>query len=75
MSRYVGVKGNRHLVKDLRSNAVININNSEIEQAKERKRRTLEKKQQLETLEQDVAGLKDDMVEIKSLLKSLLEKQ
>lgn len=75
MSRYVGIKGNRNLLKDLKSNAVLNINSSEIEQAKERKKISLEKKQKLEALERDVDAIKDDMAQIKSLLKSLLEKQ
>lgn len=74
MSRYYGVKGNRDLVKDMKSNAVININTTEIEQAKERKRRMLEKQQEEEKLKQDVSNLKDDMAEIKSLLKQLVEK-
>lgn len=75
MRKLVGVKGNRGLAKDLGSNAVININNSEIQRAKEIKATQLRKKQEEETLRAKVDSLESDVSEIKSLLKQILEKQ
>ncbi len=38
MSKYVPVKGHSGLVRDTETNALINVNAPEIEQARERKR-------------------------------------
>ena len=73
--KYIGVKGQSGLVKDPKSNAVLNINSSEIQAAKERKKRMLEKLKEEEALKNDVAELKSDMTEIKFLLQQLLEKK
>jgi len=75
MKNYIPVSGNSNLVKDPRSNAVININNDEIRAAKERKIKMQEKAKEEELLKQDVQNLKEDMSEIKSLLQQLLEKK
>jgi len=75
MKNYIPVSGNSNLVKDPRSNAVININNDEIRAAKERKKRMQEKAKEEQLLKQDVQDLKEDMSEIKSLLQQLLEKK
>ena len=75
MKNYIPVSGNSNLVKDPRSNAVININNDEIRAAKERKIKMQEKAKDEELLKQDVQNLKEDMSEIKSLLQQLLEKK
>ena len=73
--KYVEVKGHSGLVKDPKSNAVLNINSSEIQAAKERKKRMLEKLKEEEALKNDVAELKSDMTEIKFLLQQILEKK
>jgi len=73
MSKYVPVKGYSGLVRDTETNALINVNSSEIEQARERKRLKLQKKEEEQTLKIRVESIENDLTEIKSLLKALLE--
>ena len=72
MSNLIPVKGNSDLVRDSRTNQIINTNNTEYEQyLARRKKRKLEKEKSL-SVEQDLATLKNEMNEIKSLLKELV---
>tara|TARA_B100000424_G_scaffold257075_1_gene237656 strand:- start:109 stop:336 length:228 start_codon:yes stop_codon:yes gene_type:complete len=72
MSNFVPVEGNSDLVRDSRTNQIINTNNTEYEQyLARRKKRKLEKEKSL-SVEQDLATLKNEMNEIKSLLKELV---
>ena len=72
MSNFVPVEGNSDLVRDSRTNQIINTNNTEYEQyLARRKKRKLEKEKSL-SVEQDIATLKNEMNEIKSLLKELV---
>lgn len=73
MSKYVPVKGYSGLVRDTQTNALINVNSVEIEQARERKRLKLQKKEEEQTLKTRVETIENDLTEIKSLLKALLE--
>lgn len=54
-------------VRDMRTNAIINVDNEALSAYKKRKRATL-------TLQNDVNSLKQEMQEIKSLLVKLLDK-
>jgi len=67
------VEGNPGLVRDKNTNAILNINNNEIRQARKRKKVWQEEKEKTERLSQEVSELKNDMNEIKSLLKQVLE--
>ena len=72
MSNFIKVEGNDHLVRDSNTNQIINTNESEYQQyIARRKRRKLEKEKSL-SVEQDLASLKNEMNEIKSLLKELV---
>ena len=72
MSNFNPVEGNSDLVRDSRTNQIINTNNTEYEQyLARRKKRKLEKEKSL-SVEQDLATLKNEMNEIKSLLKELV---
>ena len=72
MSNFIPVEGNSDLVRDSRTNQIINTNNTEYEQyLARRKKRKLEKEKSL-SVEQDLATLKNEMNEIKSLLKELV---
>ena len=72
MSNFIPVEGNSDLVRDSRTNQIINTNNTEYEQyLARRKKRKLEKEKSL-SVEQDLATLKIEMNEIKSLLKELV---
>lgn len=63
---YKKVEGHPGLIKDERG-VVLNNNISEIEAARERKRLRKEKEQEIESLKQDVSELKD-------MLKQIIEK-
>ena len=72
MSNYIPVEGNNDLVRDPKTNQIINTNSSAYGQyISQRKRRKLEKEKSL-SVEQDLASLKNEMNEIKSLLKELV---
>lgn len=64
----VKVEGHPGLVRDTNSGAILNINSSEIEAARERKKLRKQKDQEFE-------NLKNEVSEIKELLLKLVEKQ
>ena len=72
MSNYIPVEGNSDLVRDPRTDSIINTNSNAYEQyISQRKKRKLEKEKSL-NIEKDLANLKSEMNEIKSLLKELV---
>lgn len=74
MSKYVPVKGHSGLVRDTESNALINLNAAEIEQARERKRLKLQKREEEKSLKDKVEAMESELTEIKSMLKILINK-
>jgi len=64
----VKVEGHTGLVKDTKTGAILNINSTEVEQARERKRLRKQKDKEFEDLKHEVS-------EIKDLLHKLIEKQ
>lgn len=74
MSKYVPVKGFSGLVRDTENNALINTSASEIELARERKKIKLQKKAEEKSLYARVDTIEDELSEIKSLLKILINK-
>ena len=72
MSNFIPVEGNTDLVRDSNTDQIINTNNSQYEQyIARRKKRKLEKEKSL-NVEEDLANLKSEIGEIKSLLKELV---
>ena len=72
MSNFIKVEGSDHLVRDRNTNQIINTNDSEYQQyIARRKQKKLEKEKSL-SAEEDLANLKSEMSEIKSLLKELV---
>ena len=72
MSNFIPVEGNADLVRDPKTDQIINTNTSAYEQyISQRKRRKLEKEKSF-SVEEDLASLKSEMSEIKSLLKELV---
>ena len=72
MSNFIPVEGSTDLVRDPKTDQIINTNTSAYQQyIAQRKRRKLEKEKSL-SVEQDLASLKSEMNEIKSLLKELV---
>ena len=72
MSKFIPVEGNNDLVRDPRTDQIINTNTSAYEQyISQRKRRKLDKEKSL-SVEEDLANLKSYLSEIISLLKELV---
>jgi hypothetical protein len=69
---YVKVKGHDHFVRDPRTNAIINTNKSQYNEYLLHKESKVKEQQKIQELEENVANMKDDLNEIKSLLRSLI---
>lgn len=68
---YLKVEGYSHLYRDPKTNSIINRNMSEYQEYVSRKNIKNEENQKIQNLEVDIANMKDDLNEIKSLLRSL----
>ena len=66
------LEGNKDLARDPQTNAIINVNGLDYTQYLSTKNVKFEKNQKLQTVEQDLANVKGELNEIKSLLKELL---
>ena len=72
MSNLIPVKGNSDLVRDPNTDQIINTNRNAYQQyVNRREKRKLEKEKSL-NIEEDLANLKSEMNEIKSLLRELV---
>lgn len=69
---YLKVDGFTNLVRDPNTNSIINTNMSEYQQYLARRNVKSEENQKLESLESDVTNIKNDLDEIKSLLRRLI---
>ena len=66
------LKGNKDLARDPQTNAIVNVNGLDYSQYLSTRNVKSEKNQKLQTVEQDLANVKGELNEIKSLLKELL---
>ena len=71
MKSHIKVEGHTNLVRDNRTGAILNTNTTEIERARKLKQVSDERKEHINSLTEDVKGLKEDMNEIKQLLLKL----
>lgn len=69
---YIKVSGHSDLVRDPETNSIINRNRSEYDEYITRRNLKLEEDQKVQTIEEEVASIKSDVNEIKSLLRELL---
>ena len=65
-------KGHKDLARDPKTNAIVNVNGLDYSQYLSTRNVKSEKTQKLQTVEQDLANMKGELDEIKSLLKELL---
>ena len=72
MSKFVKVKSDVSLVRDMDSNAIVNQNQSEFDKFMSLSKKKYKEKNELDTMKSDLDALKSDMEEIKSLLKSMV---
>ena len=69
---YIKVSGHSDLVRDPETNSIINRNKSEYDEYMMRKSLKSEENQKIQTIENEVASMKDDINEIKGLLRRLV---
>ena len=72
MSNYIPVEGNSDLVRDPNTDQIINTNENAYQQYIIHRQKRRSEKEKALTVEQDLANLKSELVEIKSLLKELV---
>ena len=69
---YYRVEGHNQLRRDPRTNSIINVDMTEHLEYISRRNVKGEESQKIQNLESDVANMKDDLEEIKNLLRSLV---
>ena len=69
---YIKVKDNEHLVRNSKSNCNVNTNKAEYEEYLARRKLKKGEKNKVDNLERDVSTLRDEITEIKDLLRSLV---
>lgn len=69
---YLKVKGHNNLLRDPQTNSIINTNTSEYQEYISRRNIKQNEEQKIQSIEEDVAMMKDDLNEIKALLRSLI---
>ena len=72
MSKFLKVKSDVSLVRDMDSNAIVNQNQSEYDKFMSFSKKKYKEQNELDTMKSDLDALKTDIEEIKSLLKSMV---
>ena len=72
MKKYVKVEAQDNLVRDMSSNAIVNNNKNEYENFLRISEQKYKEKKEFEKLKTDVNSMKNDLDEIKSMLKSIV---
>ena len=74
MEKYLKVKSDVSLVRDTDSNAIINQNQSEFDKFLKVSQKKYEEKKKFDDMRSDLDSLKEDMNEIKTLLRNIMDK-
>jgi len=74
MNKYLKVKSDVSLVRDMDSNAIISQNQSEYDKFVRVSQKKYEEKRKFDNMRDDLNSLKKDMDEIKTLLKNIMDK-
>ena len=74
MNKYVKVKSDVSLVRDVNSNAIISKNQSEFDKFIKLSEKKYAEKKKFDNMRSDFDSLKQDMDEIKTLLKNIMDK-
>ena len=74
MSTTLKVKGHTHLVRDLKSQAIINTDSDAYARYMARKAKQAKKDDEVRKVIREVNDIKSEMFEIKDLLKKVLDK-
>lgn len=74
MNKYIKVKSDVSLVRDMDSNAIVSQNKSEFDKFVKLSQKKYEEKRKFDNMRSDLDSLKQDMDEIKTLLKNMMDK-
>ena len=74
MNKYVKVKSDVSLVRDVDSNAIISKNQSEFDKFIKLSEKKYAEKKKFDNMRSDLDSLKQDMDEIKTLLRNIMNK-
>ena len=69
---YVKVKDNEHLVRNSKSNCIVNTTKADYEEYLTRHKLKKGEKNKVDNLERDISTLRDEITEIKDMLRSLV---
>ena len=69
---FIKVKDNEHLIKNTKSNFIVNTNKSEYDEYIARRKLKQSEKNKVDNLERDISTLRDEITEIKDMLRSLV---
>ena len=72
---YLKVEGHRELYRDSTTNSLVNRNTTDYNRYMSQKKTKNEETKKVDTMEQDLTHLKNEINEIKSLLKELVNGQ
>ena len=74
MENYLKVESEDSLVRDVDSNAIVNQNQSEFDKFIKLSKKKYEEKKKFDDMRSDLDSLKQDMEEIKTLLRNIMDK-
>ena len=69
---FIKIKDNEHLIKNTKSNFIVNTNKSEYDEYIARRKLKQSEKQKVENIERDISTLRNEITEIKDMLRSLV---
>ena len=75
MSEYLKVEGYNNLVRDTKTNAIINTDRSAYQMAKKRAADAQRQRDEIRNASREINNIKCEMHEIKDMLKTLLDKK
>ena len=74
MEKYLKVESDTSLVRDMDSNAIVSKNKTEFDKFLKLSRKKYEEKRKFDQMRGDLDSLKQDMDEIKTLLRNIMNK-
>ena len=74
MNKFIKVKSDVSLVRDMDSNAIVSQNKSEFDKFVKLSQKKYEEKRKFDNMRSDLDSLKQDMDEIKTLLRNIMDK-
>ena len=69
---FIKVKDNEHLIKNTKSNFIVNTNKSEYDEYIARRKLKQSEKQKVENIERDISTLRNEITQNKDMLRSLV---